>query len=150
MPLAAAIPLLVEGFLSIFEEAPRSTAEAGSRWSTAYAAYCLAGGATILPPRQQALASALEVAFNPDAGAGASGLIAALAAFWPGTPVPGMAPTAQAVAFTPSGDLSLILPGVNDEAPAAQARALAQAVHALTVASVKVVIPPSPALVPIV
>jgi hypothetical protein len=150
MPLAAALPLLAEGFLGSFLSAPESAAQAATEWAAAYAAYCLAGGATILPLKQQALAAALEGAFDPNAGAGAAQLVAGLAAFWPGTPVPGMAPTAQAVAFTPAGDLSLMVPGVSDAQPAAQAQGLAQIIHALTMASVKVVIPSSPSLVPIV
>ena len=150
MPLSAAIALLAQGFQAIFQHAPQSATDAATEWANAYATYCLAGGAAVLPPKQQALASALEAAFDPNAGAGAAGLVAALAAFWPGTPVPGMGPTAQSLAFTPSGDLSLLVPGVNDASPAAQAQGLAQIIHALTMASVKVVIPPSPTPVPIV
>lgn len=150
MPLSAAIPILTAGFAELFQNAPVSTAEAAVAWANAYANWCIAGGATVLPPRQQALASALEGAFGADGGSGAAGVLSALGVFWPGTAVPGMAPSAQAVVFTPAGELSLVLAGVADAAPAAQAQALAQTIHALTIASVKVVIPPSTALVPIV
>ena len=150
MPLGAVIPLLAEGFAAIFAAPPQSSADAASLWASAYCAWCLAGGAAVLPPRQALLANALTAAFDPTAGVGASGVVAALSAFWPGTPVPGMAPTAQAIAFVPSGDLSLVVPGVDDAPAAAQAQALAELIATLTIASVKVVIPPSPAPIPIV
>ena len=150
MPLSAVTPILADGFRKIFEKPPRTTADAAAAWVEAYSRYCLAGGALVLPPRQAALAKALEVAFSPLGSAGPSGLVAALAAFWPGTAVPGMAPTALAAAFIPSGDQSLVIPGAAGAPPAVQAQGLAQIIHALTVASVKVVIPPSPAQVPIV
>jgi len=150
MPLASVIPVLTAGFLKSFDPVPESTADAAVLWARAYANYCLAGGAVIVPPRQAALAEMLAQAFVAQGGSGAAGVVAALAAFWPGTAVPGMAPTAEAVVFTPTGDLSLVVPGVDDAPATAQAEALAQVVHALTVAAVKVVIPPSTALVPIV
>jgi hypothetical protein len=150
MPLSAVIPLLAQGFQALFDVAPPSSADAASLWASAYCTWCLAGGAAVLPPRQQALSNALATAFEATAGAGAAGLVSALATFWPGTPVPGMAPTAQAVAFIPWGDLSLVVPGVNDAPAAAQAQGLAQLIAALTLASVKVLIPPSPLPVPIV
>ena len=150
MPLSAVTPILADGFRTIFEEPLRTTADAAAAWAQAYARYCLAGGVLVLPPRQEALTQALEIAFSPLGSAGPSGLVAALAAFWPGTAVPGMAPTAVAVAFIPSGDQSLVIPGAAGAPPALQAQGLAQIIHALTVASVKVVIPPSPAQLPIV
>jgi hypothetical protein len=151
MPLSAVTPVLAQGFLKLFQDPPPpSGAAAADTWATAYSEYCLAGGATVLPPKKDALAKALEAAFSPLASAGPSGLVAALALFWPGTPVPGMAPTAIAVAFTPTGDQSLVIPGIAGAPPQAQAQGLAQIIHALTIASVKVVIPPSPTPVPIV
>ena len=149
MPLAACQPVLAAQLQPLFEQQPTSSAEAGARWAQAYAAYCLAGGAAVLPPKQQLLGQMLAGAFDATSGSGAAGVVQALVAFWPGTPVPGMAPSAQAVAFTPTGDLSLVIPGAAELAPVAQAQGLAAIVHALTMASVKVVIPPSPALVPI-
>lgn len=150
MPLSAVIPVLTAGFLSLFSDAPQTTADGALRWANAYQNYCLAGGVLVPPPKTVALANVLEVAFNPEAGAGAQGIVDGLLAFWPGNPVPGMAPTAVAVVFTPTGDLSLIPPGVSEAPPAACALALATMIHLLTIASVKVVIPPSPTLVPIV
>jgi hypothetical protein len=149
MPLATAMPVLQTQLQPLFDAAPASSAEAGTRLARAYGTYCLAGGVAVLPPRQDALGNALAAAFDPVAGSGASGLVLALVAFWPGTPVPGMAPTAQAVVFTPTGDLSLVIPGAAELKPAAQAAGLAAILHALTLASVKVVIPPSPTLIPI-
>jgi hypothetical protein len=150
MPLAAAMPVLSAELKPLFMSAPLSATEAGVRFAGAYATYCLAGGVAVVPPRQEALAQALSSAFDADGGHGASGLVGALAAFWPGTSVPAMAPSAQVVAFTPMGDLSLIVPGAAEMAVAAQAEGLAGILHALTMASVKVVIPPSPTVMPIV
>lgn len=139
------MPVLVEALVPLFASAPLSSVEAGQRFSQAYATYCLAGGVAVLPPRQQALAAQLASAFDATTGSGAAGVVLALVAFWPGTPVPGMAPTAQAVAFTPTGDQSLVIPGAAELAPAAQAEGLAALVHALTMASVKILIPPATA-----
>lgn len=149
MPLAAAMPVLSAQLQPLFEAAPTSSAEAGAQCASAYATYCLAGGVAVLPPKQQALAQTLASAFDATTGSGAAGVILALAAFWPGTPVPGMAPSAQVVAFTPTGDQSLVIAGAAEMKPAAQAAGLAALLHTLTMASVKVVIPPSPTPVPI-
>ncbi len=149
MPLVTAMPVLAAGLMPLFESAPATAADAGRRFASAYATYCLAGGVAVLPPKQEALGTGVAGAFEATAGSGAAGLVLALVAFWPGTPVPGMGPTAQAVVFTPTGDQSFVIPGAAEMAPAAQAAGLAALIHTLTMASVKVAIPPSPALVPI-
>lgn len=149
MALAGCMPVLQAEVLSLFQQQPTTSAVAGARVAQAFATYCLSGGVVVLPPRQEALAELLASAFDATSGSGASGVVQALVAFWPGTPVPGMAPDAEAVAFTPTGDLSLVIPGAAEMAPAAQAEGLASLLHTLTMASVKVVIPPSPSPVTI-
>lgn len=144
MPFSTAKPVLVQGFLPVFqaETAPASTADAAKVWAETYSNYVTAGGATVPPPKKQALETALTAAFNPALGGGGLALfLSALVTFWPG--IATTSPVGTVASFIPVVTTPMSLgpdATVND-----QANSLADWIHTMTIASVVVTTPGGPA-----
>ena len=141
MPLSPMMPLLVSGFLQLFDATagPKSQVDAAAMWAKGYASYCLAGGIVLAPARAPLLAQQLQAAFNPAlAGGGPALVITALLAFWMGMPVPSQG-GGVVVAFTPT-DVQLRSPQPDSATPAQQAQGLGRVFHLLTMTSVKVLV----------
>lgn len=149
MPLRPVTSVLAEGLLPIFveETAPQTNQEAAQRWAEAYSAYVVAGGIPVPPPKKDALAASLTVAFNPTlAGGGIALMIGAFSVFWVGIPVPELAGIASA--FVPGASIgSSSLPP--NPTPQDQADGLAQLIATLTLSSVTVTQTGSGAQVPL-
>ena len=145
MPISAALPVLASGLQLLFEPGttPPTTHDAARMWADAIVRYATAGGVPA-EVKRQALASALEVAFQPAwLGAGIPLFLQALVVFWMGLPVPQQ--LGVVVIFVPL--ISPIPPPIPPEAtPAQQAQSLANQLHALTLGAAKVQLtaPPNP------
>lgn len=146
MPFATSKPVLVNGFLPLFqgETAPETTEDAASSWAKTYADYVRIGGGVVTPEREPQLAQSLTAAFNPYlAGAGVALLSAALVAFWAGLATTSPPGGTLAVFVPTSSILSVSVP--SNASVAQQADALATWLHVLTLTSVTVTVLGSPA-----
>lgn len=148
MPLTPQTPKLARGFDILFDQdnAPSTTPDSARVWAAAYTDYVVVGGIPAARAKQAILAAALTTAFNPElAGGGPALFVQALLVFWLGLPVPEMVGTVAA--FIPTG--SVDSPQPDDATPLQQADGLAATIAALTLSSVKVLIPPATVPVPI-
>lgn len=147
MPLASSAFVLQAGFIPMVtaETAAETTFDAARQWADVYTRYAVAGGVPALPKRD-ALAAALNVAFNPLLNGGAQALIyQALTIFWLGLAVPAM--SGVVTAFVPTVPFIIVVP--ENVTPEQHARALADTIHLLTMTGVFVTVPPG-VVVPIV
>jgi hypothetical protein len=128
------MPVLSAGILPILqpETAPKTTADAAVAWARAWTNYAVAGGMQGALAKQGGLAAALTSAFTPN-GAGQALMVQALLLFWMALPVPAQA--GIICSYTPSVAAPVIPP---DPTPQQQADALAQMLHAMTMAALLV------------
>jgi len=147
MPLVA--KTMETALLPMFKAMPVDQKIAGLMFATAYVAYASIS-APNAPSQLNALADDAAKAFDPGAPVGAAKLMLAFVKFWaPMICIPVNQLAIAPAIFTPIGDTSLIL-HVDDATPEQQAQALANALHTLTLASVKVTLgPPTGGTVPI-
>ena len=149
MPLVDQIQTLARGFDILFdpELSPQTTVGAARVWAQAYTAFALAAGIPAAKAKEDAFATALATAFNPNlAGGGPPLFIQAFVVFWAGLPIPYMG-TGVVSAVIPTGSVNS--PQPDDATPVQQADGLAQVIAGFTLGAVKVLISPAPSPVPI-
>lgn len=153
MPLSTQTPILARGFDILFDKnlAPTTTEDSARVWANAYTSYAVSAGIPLAKAKESIFASSLTVAFNPNlAGGGPILFIQALTVFWLGLPIPYMVGIGPGVvsAVIPTGSINS--PQPDDATPLQQADGLAQVIAGFTLGSVKVIVPPATAPIPIV
>lgn len=153
MPLSTQTPVLARGFDILFDKdlAPTTTEGSARVWANAYTNYAVSAGIPLAKAKESIFASSLTIAFNPYlAGGGPVLFIQALTVFWIGLPIPYMIGTGPGTvsAVIPTGSTNS--PQPDDATSTQQADGLAQVIAGFTLGSVKVIVPPAAAPVPIV
>ncbi|RKX67358.1 MAG: hypothetical protein DRP42_00740 [Tenericutes bacterium] len=129
------LKILADGLLPLFRDGITDTALSAEIWAKAYFAYTKTGNIVTIPVRRDILAKDLAKAFDPSLnGGGKVMFLKALNKYWVGTPT--TKPLGSVTLFVPSG--SIETSGSDPDAtPEAQAYALADIIHELTVKSAK-------------